>query len=345
MTNITLVGIDIAKSVFQLHAVNKKGECVFKKRVKRDHLLAEIAKIPPTTIAMEACGTSHYWARTFIKCGHQVKLISPQYVKPFVKTNKNDKNDSLAIVEAASRPSMHFVSVKSEEQQINQAIHRRRDALISERTKHANHIRGILAEFGISIPQKITCLLQKIIELLDDNLHPHFHAKLKLLCKDSYDAIKELNQKIKAYDKEIDAMVKANPEVQAIMELEGVGPVSATMAWITIGEDPSVYKNGRQFSASTGLVPSQHSSGNKIILGKISKRGDRYLRQLLIHGARNVVWRASKDDKPSHTWVRELVARRGFNIAVVAVANKSARNIWRTLRNYKSQQELKAVSA
>ena len=154
-----------------------------------------------------------------------------------------------------------------------------------------------------------------------------------------------MHSAIKLYDGEIKEMVLANPEIKKIMELEGVGPISATMAWIAIGDDPSVYKNGRQFSASVGLVPSQHSSGNKISLGRISKRGDRYLRQLLIHGARAIVSRAKKDDKPVYNWIRELIARRGFNIAVVAVANKSARKIWATLANYKSQQGLEAVAA
>ena len=345
MTNVTLVGIDIAKTVFQLHAVNNKGECVFKKRLKREQLLSEISKLPACTIAMEACGTSQYWGRTFSTSGHQVKLISPQFVKPFVKTNKNDKNDAAAIVEAASRPSMHFVSIKSESKQVAQAIHRRRSLLVKQRTAAANHIRGILAEFGICIPQKITSLTKKLVELLDASLHPQFNLKLKLICQDVYDEIKELNAKIKLYDGEIKEMVLANPEIKKIMELEGVGPISATMAWIAIGDDPSVYKNGRQFSASVGLVPSQHSSGNKISLGRISKRGDRYLRQLLIHGARAIVCRAKKDDKPVYNWIRELIARRGFNIAVVAVANKSARKIWATLANYKSQQGLEAVAA
>lgn len=343
MTNITLLGIDIAKNIFQLHGVNKKGELVFKKRVKRAELFKEISKLTPCTIAMEACGTSHYWGRTFLKLGHQVKLISPQFVKPFVKTNKNDKNDAAAIVEAASRPSMHFVSIKSEEKQIAQSIHRRRSLLIKQRTALVNHIRGLLAEFGICIPQKINCLMQKLVELLDENLYPDFHVKLKILCQDIYDEIHALNAKIKSYDSLINEMVTENPEIKMIKNLKGVGPISATMAWIAIGDDPSAYKNGRQFSASIGLVPSQHSSGNKISLGRMSKRGDRYLRQLLIHGARSAIHSASKKDKPENQWIRELVSRRGFNIAAVAVANKTARNIWRLLANYKSQQDLQAA--
>jgi transposase len=345
MLNITLLAIDIAKSVFQLHGLDAKGKCIFKKRVKREQLLKEISKLPKCTIAMEACGTSHYWARTFVELGFEVRLISPQYVKPFVKTNKNDRNDAAAIAEAASRPSMHFVSIKSEEKQVVQAIHRRRSLQVKQRTALINQIRGLLAEFGICVPAKVSSVGKTLVEYMDEELHPNVSPKLRLLCEDMYEELNLLNEKVKRYDKLINQVVVENPLIQEIMKLDGVGAIGATMTWVSIGDNPFVYKNGRQYSASVGLAPRQHSSGDKVKLGSISKRGDKYLRQLLIHGARTVVWRSSKDDTKSSEWVRNLVARRGFNIAVVAVANKTARNIWRTVADFCNENSLSACQA
>lgn len=331
MNNTTLIAIDIAKSVFQLHGVDDKGNCVFKKRVNRNQLMEAVSLHAPCTIAMEACGTAHYWGRTFNSLRCDIKLISPQFVKPFVKSNKNDKNDAEAIAEAAMRPSMNFVSLKTQEQQLVQSLYRHRALLIKNRTALANHIRGLLAEFGIVISLTFKALKTKLIELTDASLHPDLPLLLIELCHDFYEELNQLDTSIATYDKKLKAVVKQKNACKALMALDGVGVVSAAAAWVAIGDNPRVYKNGRQFSASVGLVPRQFSSGNKQILGKISKRGDRYLRQLLIHGARTVVWQAQKKDTPFHQWVNQLVQRRGFNVAVVAIANKNARKIWHTL--------------
>lgn len=347
MTNITLLAIDLAKTVFQLHGVDEKGNCVLKKRIKRDELLKTICSLAPAIVAMEACGSAHYWGRTFQQAtGCDIRIISPQFVKPFVKSNKNDKNDAEAIAEAALRPSMNFVSLKTETQQLVQSLNRRRALHIKNRTAAVNHIRGLLAEFGYCIPQKVTCLKQRLIELIDETLSPNCPSLLRELCKDCYQEILSFDEQVKSYDKKLQAIVKQIPQCGLLMELSGVGICSATQAWVNIGDNPFVFKNGRQFAASVGLVPRQYSSGNKQTLGKISKRGDKYLRQLLIHGARAVVWaiQKTKQDTKFSRWVNDLLERRGFNVTVVAIANKNARKIWRTLAEFYQAQQSASVA-
>jgi transposase len=278
---------------------------------------------------MEACATSHYWSRQFTALGHQVKLIAPQFVKPFVKSNKNDYNDAEAITEAGSRPTMRFVPPKSIEQQDIQSVHRVRSRVMRNRTALANQIRGLLGEYGLVCALQIATLRRFIPEALEDGQNELTDQTRELLAE-LYEELVGLDQQIKHYDKKIRVMNKSDERCQRIHEIEGVGDLTASAMVAAVG-DAKVFKSGRQMSAWLGLVPSQHSTGGKTKLGRISKRGDTYLRTLLIHGARSVVGAAKRKTDARSRWVNALVARRGFNVACVAVANKNARIIWALL--------------
>ncbi len=339
MGNLTLLGIDIAKNVFQLHGADEKGNPVLKKKITRLKLLETIANLPKCTIVMEACGGANYWCRQFIALGHTAKLISPQFVKPFVKTNKNDRNDSEAICEAAARPTMRFVSPKSIEQEDIQAIHRIRSRLIQERTALTNQIRGLLMEFGIIIPQGIHKVRKAIPQILEDAENELSHLT-RTLFSELYEEFLEKNKKIRVYDQKIESIYKSNSMCQKISKIEGVGSMTAT-AIVSIMGDPKSFKNGRHFASYLGLVPRQYSSGNKERLLKISKRGDIYTRTLLIHGGRSVVKVVGDKEDSRSQWIRSLKERRGSNRAAVAVANKNARIIWALLA--KDEEYRKAV--
>lgn len=337
MEKLTLLGIDLAKNFFQLHGVDNKGNTVLRKRLIRTKLVEFIVKLQPCTVVMEACSGANYWCRKFKAMGHEVKLISPQFVKPFVKTNKNDRNDSEAICEAASRPSMRYVSPKTIEQEDIQALHRIRSRLIQERTALVNQVRGLLAEYGIIVPKGVSKIRKELPGILEDAENELSHAGRRLFA-DLYEEIGEKDKKIKAYDIKVEAVFKSNAACQKISEVEGVGTMSATAIVAAIG-DPSIFKNGRHFAAFLGLVPRQHSSGNKERLLGISKRGDTYIRTLLIQGARCVVrYIGTKEDRRSQ-WIRELKERRGSNRAAVAVANKNARIIWALLAKEKAYEK------
>jgi transposase len=280
---------------------------------------------------MEACGSANYWARKFQNFGHEVKLMSPQFVKPYVKTNKNDSNDAEAICEAVTRPNMRFVPIKSIAQQDIQAVHRIRSQLIQARTAKCNQIRGLLAEYGIIIPQQIHNVRAKLPEILED-AENELSALMRRELNRIYHDLVELDKRIKEQDQSIQEIFDSNEDCQRIAEIEGIGLITATAIVSAIG-NPESFKNGREFSAWLGLVPRQSSSGNKQQLLGISKRGDRYIRSLLVHGARSVVARADgKDDKRS-TWISSIKHRRGSNKACVALANKNARIVWAVLRN------------
>lgn len=327
--NINLLGIDIAKNVFQLQGIDKVGNVVLKKRLTREKLLPFIAHLPSCVIAMEACGGANYWSRQFTARGHQVKLISPQYVKPFVKTNKNDQNDAAGITEAASRPSMHYVAAKSIEQQDIQSIHRIRERFIANRTALANQIRGLLTEYGIVVAKGIWHLREQLPFILEDAAN-ELTPRSRELFADLYEELRRLDQKVKSYDAKLAVIFKSSTVCQRLAEIEGLGIIGTTALVAAIG-DPNTFKNGRQMSAWLGLVPKQHSSGNKQCLLGISKRGDSYLRKLLVHGARSVVYRAqTKTDKRS-LWINQLAQRRGKNKACVAIANKNVRIVWAML--------------
>jgi transposase len=322
---IDLLGIDLAKRVFQLHGADVRGRAVYRNKVSRAALIETVRALRPRTIAMEACGSAHHWARCFEEAGFEVRLISPHYVTPFVKTNKNDRNDAEAIVEAASRPSMNFVAVKSVEQLDMQAAHRVRELLVQQRTAIINQARGLLGERGLAIAQSPAAFRKVIPEILIQT-----EGELTSFCQS---LIMTLVQRLRALEDEIAvaeswirSFMNHSALCQKIAAVPGIGPITATAIVAAVGRADG-FRNGRHLAAWLGLVPRQHSSGGKSHLYGISKRGDRYLRTLLIHGARSVLIRVSGKHDARSRWLQELIARRGYNRACVALANKNARII------------------
>ena len=330
--NITTLGIDLAKNIFQLHGADGKGNAVLKKTVTRNKLTEVIATLPKCRIVMEACGGANYWARKFKEYGHDVRLISPQFVKPFVKSNKNDRNDAEAIVEAASRPSMRYVSAKTVEQQDLQSLLRLREGCIEMRTKMHNQLRGLLVEYGIAIPKGTHHLHKALPKLFDRNNENELSIGLKEMLEMQYRLLAAMEEQITTYEKKLKAIAKTNEACQRVQKVEGIGPITAVALAATIG-NPNDFKNGRHFAAFIGLVPRQHSSGGRERLLGISKTGDGYLRQLLIHGARSVVLYSGKKMDTRSRWINELKMRAGANRTCVAVANKNARIVLAILKN------------
>jgi transposase len=328
MRNIKTLGIDLAKNVFQLHGIDAKGRCVLRKRLSRSQLIEFVANLATCTIAIEACTGAHYWARLFTARGHTVKMMAPQFVKPYVQSNKNDRNDARGIAEASTRPDMKFVPLKTIEQQEVLLLHRARQLVIKQRTAQGNQIRGLLAEYGIILAKNIAHL-EKVPALLEehsDKLTPRAIDLFKKL----YAQFQRYVQEVEEYDKQIEHVAKQDARCCELMKIEGIGPLTASAAVATIG-DAKAFKNGREVSAWLGLVPKQHSSGEKIRLGGISKRGDRYLRTLLIHGGRAVVNTCANKLDSRSLWISSKKNRCGYNKAAVAVANKNARIIWAIL--------------
>ncbi|MGD8641982.1 MAG: IS110 family transposase, partial [Gammaproteobacteria bacterium] len=285
--------------------------------------------LPPCTVALEACSSAHYWGRELEKLGHRVRLIPPCYVKRYVQGHKNDYNDALAIAEAVSRPKLRFVSIKRVEQQDEQTLHRLKTGVTRQRTQVCNQLRGLLAEYGIVIPVGISRLRNAIPQILEDGENGLTDCFRPLL-NQGYQQLLELDQHIKHYDRQLAQMVKANEAAQRLMTIPGYGPVVSSVFLSAIG-DGKAFRRGRDVSAYVGLVPRQHSSGDKPVLLGISKRGNRYLRGILIHGARAVVKAAVHKDDALSRWVNDLVRRRGKNKATVALANKLARIGWAVL--------------
>ena len=326
MTECHYLAIDVSKNVFQLHGAAADGSLVFRRRLTREQLSAFVVQLPPCDIAMEACASAHHWARQFTAMGHRVRLISPQFVKPFVKGNKNDGNDAEAICEAMQRPNMRFVPIKTVEQQDIQSLHRIRTRLVNERTGLVCQIRGILAERGIVFAKSITRARREFPVIAQDLNNP-LTPTLRMMMGELIEELRVLDERIRTMDRHIDAVFRANEACQRIACIEGVGPKTATAFVAAVG-DPAEFKNGRHFAAWLGLVPRQHSSGDRFQLMGISKRGDKYLRTLLVHGARAVLRTAPKKNDHKHQWALQLAARRGAAKAIVAIANKMARVIW-----------------
>jgi len=332
MNKLSRVGIDLAKNVFQLHGVDRHGKAIWRRRLTRDKWLRVLLENiePGCEIGMEACAGAHHWARELQAEGFTVKLIAPQFVKPYVKSNKNDANDAEAICEAMSRPNMRFVAVKTVEQQDIQAAHRIRSELISQRTAKANQIRGLVAEYGLVAPQQLARLRAAAPVWLED-AENGLTSRFRRLLNDLWDDLKTLDQRVAELDHEINMIAQSDPVAKRLQQLRGVGPMVATALVATVG-NAEQFANGRQMAASLGLTPRQHSSGGKNRLLGISKRGDAYLRSILIHGARSVIRTAKvKDDRLSQ-WVTSLAERRHPNVAAVALANKTARIAWAMLR-------------
>ena len=335
---ITTIGIDLAKNVFQIHGVSEQGKTVVTKQLKRDQMAAFFTNLPPCLIGMEACGGAHHWARKLQGYGHTVKLISPQFVKPYVKSNKNDAADAAAICEAVSRPHMRFVPLKTVEQQAILSVHRARQGFVKARTALANEIRGLLTEFGIVIPQGIHHIAKRIPEILEDGDNG-LPGTFKQLLQRLGEHLKELDRQVGALEHDIQLWHRGNEASLRLEKIPGIGPITASALVASVG-DASNFDNGRQLAAWIGLVPRQHSSGGKPTLLGISKRGDGYLRTLLVHGARAVLrFTKDKTDRTS-CWLNNLTARRHANVAAVALANKNARIVWALLKH--AQREFRA---
>lgn len=327
--NIKRVGIDLAKQVFQLHGVDAQEKAVLRKQLRRAQMLDYFKKLPACLIGMEACSSAHYWGRELQRLGHTVKLMAPQFVKPYVKSNKNDANDAEAICEAVARPTMRFVAIKTIAQQDIQAVHRIRSELVQQRTAKVNQIRGLLAEYGVVVGRRVDTLRTALPLLLEDaenGLSIDFRTLLEGLQQD----LTTLDGRVGDMDKKIKTLASSNADAKRLQQIPGIGPITATALVCAIG-DAKQFKRGRDMAAWLGLTPRQHSSGGKDRLLGISKRGDAYLRTLLIHGARSVLKVAGQKDDPRSRWLQNLCGRRNKNIAAVALANKNARIVWALL--------------
>ena len=338
--NVKVLGIDLAKQSFQLHGVDEAGQIVLRKKLNRGQLSVFVAQMEPCLIGLEACGGAHHWVRVFKSHGHVVRMIAPQFVKPYVKSNKNDAVDAEAICEAVQRPSMRFVPEKCIEQQDMQSLHRIRSQIVARRTAQANQVRGLLLEYGVTIPKGISYIRRQIpliLEDADNGLSDLFRG----LLNDLYLEFVHLDERVDALEETLKALCAQSEDCQRLLTIPGVGLLSATALVAAIG-DIHAFKNGRELAAWLGLVPRQHSTGGKATLMGISKRGDTYLRTLLIHGGRTVVRVAEKHQDRKNQWVCEVEQRRGKNIAAVAVANKNARIVWALLSKQTTYREVAA---
>lgn len=326
-----LLAIDLGKQSFHIHGISSEGE-VISKKVTRSKLEAVVQELAPAIVAMEACASAHHWGRQFEALGYSVRLIHPRFVMPFVKGSKNDAVDAEAIHEAALRPTMRFVPVKTTEQQDLQMLHRTRDRLITQRTGLINHIRGLLGEYGVVIPVGAFRFRKDIRTAISE-------ASLSTLAKQSFNALiaefEVLDKRINEIDRKLVAICRTDERCKRLATLPGVGPVIAT-ALIAAVDDGQHFSSGRALAAWIGLVPRQYTTGGKPRLGGIGKRGNQYLRRQLIHGARSVLIRISARSDRRAKWAQELLVRAGHNKTLVAIANKTARMAWAVLRSGES---------
>ena len=326
---IMRIGLDLAKNVFEVYGVDEQEQPALRKTLKRSQVMKFFAQLNPCIVGIESCGSAHHWARKLRSFGHEVRMMAPQFVAPYRKSDKNDHNDAEAICEAAGRPNMRFVPVKTEEQQAVLMVHRVRSLMVGERTSLVNQIRGLLSEFGIVLPQGRCHVRSQLPSILEDAENDLPEVAREVFAN-QYERLCELDSKIDEYDRKIEALAKADEDAKRLMALEGIGPITATAIIASVG-DITTFKNGRQFAAWRGLVPRQWSTGGRTRHGRITKRGDVYLRTLLIHGARAVMrYLMNKDDRKSE-WVKAVRERRGFNKAAVALAAKHARILWAML--------------
>lgn len=333
---VTTAGIDLAKNVFQVHGVDERAKPVLRKQLKRKELMAFFARLEPCLIGMEACGSAHYWARKLGELGHTVRLMAPQFVKPYVKTNKNDRNDAEAICEAVARPNMRYVPVKTAESQAVLALHRGRQGFVKARTAQVNQIRGLLAEFGIVIPKGIEHVAKRLPEILEDGENG-LPGLMRQLIERLGKHLKELDRQVQELERQIQLWHRESSASRKLAAIPGIGPLTASAMVASIGDAKS-FSNARQLPAWLGIVPRQDSSGGKPTLRGISKRGDVYLRTLLIHGARAVIAQFERKTNPPDGWLKRLLSRRNKNIAAVALANKNARIAWALLAHDRTFQ-------
>ena len=342
---IIRVGVDISKSVFQVHGVDGRDKPVWRAKLKRSSWLGVLsAKLEPgCEVGLEACSGAHHWARELQTRGYRPRLIAPQFVKPYVKSNKTDRNDAEAICEAMARPSMRFVSVKSVEQQDLQALHRVRSTLVGQRTAKANQIRGLVAEYGLVAPVGVAPLRQAIPLWLEDGENG-LSAMFRQLLNDLWADLRELDERVWALDKQIELIARGHPVARRLLKLRGVGPLTATAMVSALGNGTD-FRRGRDFAVWVGLTPRMHGTGGKDRLLGISKRGDAYLRKLLVHGARSVIRHAVDLDDPLSAWIKRLLSRKHVNVVTVALANKTARLAWALVRHGEEYRPELAVTA
>ena len=343
MNEVITIGVDLAKNVFQVHGIDAEGAVVACRQLRRAQVLPFFKKQPPCLVGMEACATAHHWARQLIELGHEVKLMPPHYVKPYVKRSKNDMADAAAICEAVTRPTMRFVSVKSMEQQSVLMLHRTRDLLVRQRTMLINAIRAHMAEFGIVAPggvPQVKKLLSIIADTDDARLPPIARTCLESLARQFL----SLHEEIHAAEKHIHVWHQSNEASRRLETIPGVGPIIASALTASI-TDPGVFKNGRELAAWIGLVPRQNSTGGKQRLGKISKQGDQYLRWLLVAGALSVILHAKRRGTTNLPWIADIIARKPTKVAAVALANKNARIVWALLRQGGTYQKPAPIPA
>lgn len=334
MSDSNVIGMDISKRVFHVVELNNQGRIIQRKLLKREQVLPWFTQHAECQISMEACASSHYWGRTLKQLGHQVKLLPAQHVKAFLQGNKNDYNDALAIAEASQRPRIHPVPLKTIAQQDQQAIQRMRKHAVSDRTGLCNQTRGLLAEYGLILPKGVSVLRKALPDILEDGSNG-LSDLFRQLLRQRYDQLVEQDSHIEFYTKQLIAQAEQSAEIRQLQTIPGFGPVVAS-AYHTYVGNGQTFANGRDVSASLGLVPQQHSTGGKTVLLGISKRGDQELRGLLVHGARSVVRMAHKKTDRLSLWVCRLVERRGINKATVALANKLARIAWAMTTQNKS---------
>ena len=344
---IVRIGLDLAKYVFEVHGVDENEAVGLRKTLRRDAVVSFFADLPPCVVGMEACSSAHYWAKVLSELGHEVRLMSPQFVTPYVKSNKSDRNDAEAICEAVGRPSMRFVPQKSADQLALQAVHRVRQRLVSDRTRLVNQIRGLLAEHGIAIARDISRLRHALTKIVDGDRSGLGDLILDIV-RDARDELEDLDRRIASYNRRLKTLFQSDEMCRRIGEIEGIGPITAT-ALVAAAGDRTCFKNGREFAASRGtrafaasrgtrafgaslgLVPRQRSSGGKTRLLGIFKRGDRYIRTLMIHGARALLGRAGGKQDTRSQWIGRMRERRHPNVVAVALANKNARIVWSIL--------------
>ena len=328
MGEVSTIGLDLAKQVFHAHGADGSGTPVFSRRITRAKLIPFFASQPKCTVAMEACSGSHYWARELQRIGHEVRLIAPSYVKAYVKRQKNDAADAAAICEAAQRPTMRFVAMKSEEQQASAAVFRARDLVVRQRTQTINALRGLLAEYGWIAPKglfHVAAMMTRIEDPSCDLPHSARSAFLMMI-----DIIREHDKRIRELDREIASRAREDADARRLMTIPGIGPITAT-ALLALAPPAESFRNGRDFAAWVGLTPLQRSTGGKQKLGEITKMGERTLRRLLIIGSAAVVLHAARRGAPKGSWLEQMMARKPRMLVTVALANKTARIVWAVL--------------
>lgn len=335
---VTRVGLDIAKDVFEVHGVDEHGKVQVRKQLRRARVLEFFANLPACLIGMESGSGAHYWARELQKLGHTVRLMAPRLVTPYRKNDKSDRNDAEAICEAVGRPSMRFVAVKSEEQQVVLSLHRLHAGLKSERDALANRLRGLVAEFGIVLPKGAARLRSGLAGVIGREQLP---TLMNQALADGWQRLRELDEQVNRHERQIRALALHSEPARRLMEARGIGPMTATAALATIG-DAKLFKNGRAVTAWLGMVPRHSGTGGKIWMGPITGKGDTYLRTLFVQGARSVMNTTRGKQDPLSLWVERLRARRGDNVAAVALAAKNVRMVWAMLARGEAYRPLQA---